>query len=173
MVTRHVSCGSWLCKNAKTLSRERRTHSSKIVLVAECASRFNLAIELKNIILGHVSIFAFLHSQGHQRRLSSLTDISALPRTADIRMIAGVGRCGPTTGISTRRSVQFTSAKTATVYLVLGAAYQFSNCGVLFISCMSMSICIQPTGVAEGNMAKKAKKAKKANKAKKKTSKKK
>jgi hypothetical protein len=70
--TRHratslVGFGSWLCENAKTLNRDRRTCSSKTVLVAQRASGFNLEIELKNIILRRVSIFEFLHSQGHQR----------------------------------------------------------------------------------------------------------
>jgi hypothetical protein len=57
--------GSWLCENAKTLNRDRRTCSSKTDLVAQRASGFNLEIELKNIILRRVSIFEFLHSQGH------------------------------------------------------------------------------------------------------------
>ena len=63
----HVRNGSWLCKNAKTLNRDRRSYSSKTVLVAQRASGFNLEIELKNIILRRVSIFEFLHSQGHTR----------------------------------------------------------------------------------------------------------
>jgi hypothetical protein len=63
----HVRCGSWLCENAKTLNRDRRGYSSKTVLVAQRASGFNLEIELKNIIPRRVSIFEFLHSQGHER----------------------------------------------------------------------------------------------------------
>jgi|SRR5467141_1940750 hypothetical protein len=59
-------CGSWLCGNAKTLNRDRRTCSSKTVLVAQRASGFNLEIESKNIILRRVSIFEFLHSQGQK-----------------------------------------------------------------------------------------------------------
>ena len=43
--------GSWLCKNAKTLNRDRRNYSSKTALVAQLASEFNLEVELKNIIL--------------------------------------------------------------------------------------------------------------------------
>jgi hypothetical protein len=70
----HVRNGSWLCENAKTLNRDRRSYSSKTVtvLVAQRASGFNLEVELKNIILRRVSIFEFLHSQGHslQRRPS-------------------------------------------------------------------------------------------------------
>jgi hypothetical protein len=69
---RYVRCGSWLCENAKTLNRDRRSYSSKTVLVAQRASGFNLEIELKNIILLRVSIFEFLHSQG-QRRKSPLS----------------------------------------------------------------------------------------------------
>ena len=62
----HVREGSWLCENAKTLNRDRRSYSSKTVLVAQRASGFNLEIELKNIILRRVSIFEFLHSQGQK-----------------------------------------------------------------------------------------------------------
>jgi hypothetical protein len=58
--------GSWLCENAKTLNRDRRSYSSKTVSVAQRASGFNLEIELKNIILRRVSIFEFLHSQGQK-----------------------------------------------------------------------------------------------------------
>ena len=61
-----VRFGSWLCENAKTLNRDRRSYSSKTVLVAQRASGFNLEIELKNIILRRVSIFEFLHSQGQK-----------------------------------------------------------------------------------------------------------
>ena len=61
-----VRLGSWLCENAKTLNRDRRSCSSKTVLVAQRASGFNLEIELKNIILRRVSIFEFLHSQGQK-----------------------------------------------------------------------------------------------------------
>src|SRR6266478_8949704 len=59
--------GSWLCENAKTLNRDRRSYSSKTVLVAHRASGFNLEIELKNIILRRVSIFEFLTRSGHNR----------------------------------------------------------------------------------------------------------
>ena len=54
---RNVRYGSWLCENAKALNRDRKSYSSKTVLVAERASAFNLEIELKNIILRRVSIF--------------------------------------------------------------------------------------------------------------------
>jgi hypothetical protein len=62
-----VRFGSWLCENAKTLNHDRRSCSSKTVLVAQRASGFNLVIELKNIILRRVSIFEFSHSQGPSR----------------------------------------------------------------------------------------------------------
>jgi hypothetical protein len=64
----HGRFGSWLCENAKALDRDRRSYSSKAALVVHRASGFNLEIELKNIILRRVSIFEFLHSQGHKRR---------------------------------------------------------------------------------------------------------
>jgi len=72
MAGRYVRCGSWLCENAKTLNRDRRSYSSKTVLVAQHASGFNLEIELKNIILRRVSIFEFLHSQGHSRQFGEV-----------------------------------------------------------------------------------------------------
>jgi hypothetical protein len=62
-----VSSGSWLCENAKALDRDRRSYSSKAALVVHRASGFNLEIELKNFILRRVSIFEFLHSQGHSQ----------------------------------------------------------------------------------------------------------
>src|SRR5262245_56390597 len=43
----NVRFGSWLCENAKTLNRDRRSCSFKTVLVAPSASEFNLEIELK------------------------------------------------------------------------------------------------------------------------------
>jgi hypothetical protein len=75
----YVSLGSWLCENAKTLNRDRRTYSSKTVLVAQRASGFNLEIELKNIILRRVSIFEFLHSQSQTQKSGSATGKSAFP----------------------------------------------------------------------------------------------
>jgi hypothetical protein len=75
----NVRLGSWLCENAKTLNRDRRSYSSKTVLVAQQASGFNLEIELKNIILRRVSIFEFLHSQGHFRNSTPAWARSALP----------------------------------------------------------------------------------------------
>ena len=46
-----VRLGSWLCENAKTFNRDRRSYSSKTALVVQLASEFNLEVELKNIIL--------------------------------------------------------------------------------------------------------------------------
>ena len=63
---------------AKTLNRDRRSYSSKTVLVAQRASEFNLEIELKNIILRRVSIFEFLHSQGQKAKLRGVQRTSAL-----------------------------------------------------------------------------------------------
>ena len=80
----NVRLGSWLCENAKTLNRDRRTCSSKTVLVAQRASGFNLEIDLKNIILRRVSIFEFLHSQGHSRRFDRVQLTSGLPLETDI-----------------------------------------------------------------------------------------
>ena len=79
-----VGFGSWLCENAKTLNRDRRSYSSKTVLVAQRASGFNLEIELKNIILRRVSIFEFLHSQGQLRNSAHPGARSALLLSTDI-----------------------------------------------------------------------------------------
>jgi len=81
--------GSWLCENAKALNRDRRSYSSKTVLVAQQASGFNLEIELKNIILRRVSIFEFLHSQGQLRRFGSPSMASA-DTVADGRHVSKV-----------------------------------------------------------------------------------
>lgn len=51
----------WLCEDAKTLNRDRRSYSFKTVLVAQRASECDLGIELKSIILRRVSIVEFLH----------------------------------------------------------------------------------------------------------------
>src|SRR3954447_8738836 len=82
-VHRNFRFGSWPSENAKTLNRDRRTCSSKTVLVAQRASGFNLEIELKNIILRRVSIFEFLHSQGQSRRFAPPPVTSGLPPEAD------------------------------------------------------------------------------------------
>jgi hypothetical protein len=79
----YVSYGSWLCESAK-LNRDGRSYSSKTVLVAQRASGFNLEVQLKNIILRRVSIFEFLHSQGHFRKLGLVREMYALPSQADI-----------------------------------------------------------------------------------------
>ena len=75
----YVRVGSWLCENAKTLNRDRRSYSSKTVLVAQQASGFNLEIELKNIILRRVSIFEFLHSQGHSLQEGDPAQVQPCP----------------------------------------------------------------------------------------------
>src|SRR4029434_3492128 len=79
----NVRLGSWLCENAKTLNRDRRSYSSKTVLVAQQASGFNLEIELKNIILRRVSIFEFLHSQGQTQKSERATGRSAFSSRTD------------------------------------------------------------------------------------------
>lgn len=59
-----------------------RVLASKIVLVAQSASGFNLEIELENIILRRVSIFEFLHSHGHLQTLTLSRPVSAFAPTA-------------------------------------------------------------------------------------------
>jgi hypothetical protein len=80
----NVRCGSWLCENAKTLNRDRRSYSSRTVLVAQRATEFNLEIELKNIILCRVSVFEFLHSQGQKAKYSLGADVSPLSLKAGV-----------------------------------------------------------------------------------------
>jgi len=82
-----VGYGSWLCENAKTLNRDRRSYSSKTVLVAQRASGYNLEIELKNIILRRVSIFEFRVKTGKVRwehmfsigAIQNLNDLHSVP----------------------------------------------------------------------------------------------
>jgi hypothetical protein len=59
-------CGSWPCKNTKTLERDRRSYSSKTVLALKLANAFNLDDELTNVILVVFRSFAFSHSQGQK-----------------------------------------------------------------------------------------------------------
>jgi hypothetical protein len=75
----HDRVGSWLCKNAKTLNRDRRNYTSKTALVAQLASEFNLEVELKNIILVAYRFFEFLHGQGQTRGFDPLPITSGLP----------------------------------------------------------------------------------------------
>src|SRR5258705_2549213 len=79
-----VRCGSWLCENAKTLNRDRRSYSSKTALGLQFESAFNLVIELKNVILVAFRLFAFLHSQGQTRTSRPICRMSASPRRTDI-----------------------------------------------------------------------------------------
>src|ERR1700752_2860106 len=91
----HVRLGSWLCENAKTLNHDRRSYSSKTVLVAQRASGYNLEIELKNIVLRCGSIFEFSHSQGHSQTCPAKDGTSASPLKADIRASRQHVRDGP------------------------------------------------------------------------------
>jgi len=63
---RYFRYGSWLCENAKTLNRDRRSYSSKTALVAQGASGLDLAAGLENIILRCGSILEFVHGQGQK-----------------------------------------------------------------------------------------------------------
>src|SRR5882672_11860968 len=76
---RHISTLPWLCENAKTLNRDRRSYSSKTALGLQFESAFNLEIELKNVILVAFRLFAFLHSQGQIRKSGRASGQSALP----------------------------------------------------------------------------------------------
>jgi hypothetical protein len=74
-----VCCGSWLCKNPKTLNRDRRSYSSETALVVRLAMEFNFKNELKNIILVAFRYFEFLHSRGQNRKSWPCGGMSALP----------------------------------------------------------------------------------------------
>jgi len=50
--------GSWLCENAKTLNRDRRSYSSKTALGLHSKAH-QLEIELKNVILVAFRLFRF------------------------------------------------------------------------------------------------------------------
>jgi len=63
--TADVRSGSWLCENARSLYRNRRSHLSKTVSGIQFENTFDLEIELKNVILVEFRFFAFLRSQGH------------------------------------------------------------------------------------------------------------
>src|SRR6476620_7225604 len=99
--------GSWLCENARTLNRDRRSYSSKTVSVARQASGYNLEIELKNIILRRVSILNFYTARVisgsriascprlilSQKRTSTDLTATAVAQRRDIaRLAANVGR---------------------------------------------------------------------------------
>jgi hypothetical protein len=83
----NVRNGSWLCKNAKTLNRDRRSYSSETALVAQLASEFNLEVELENIILVAFRFFKFLHSQG-QKQASREGPLLAPSRRSQIANVA-------------------------------------------------------------------------------------
>ena len=55
-----------LCKNSKTLNRERTSYSFESVFGAHTTSPFSSEAELENIILGALRVFEFLH--GLERR---------------------------------------------------------------------------------------------------------
>jgi hypothetical protein len=46
-----VRDGSWLCENAKTLNRDRRSYSSKTASGLQFPSAFTLEIKLENVLL--------------------------------------------------------------------------------------------------------------------------
>ena len=94
-----MSWGSWLCENAKTLNRDRRSYSPKTALVAQGASGLNLEVGLGNIILRCVSICELLHGQGQKAKFrvdprtsawASKPDLPLLmARTDDVMPAAG------------------------------------------------------------------------------------
>ena len=100
-----MSAGSWLCENAKTLNRDRRTCSSKTILVAQRASGFNRD-QLKYITLRRVSIFEFLHSHGQIRKSGRATRQPALPSRTGIISRAYEVRKVPTGDVGSHRQMK-------------------------------------------------------------------
>ena len=101
-----VRNGSWLCENANTLNRNRRSYSSKAALVAERASGLNLEVELENIIPLRVSIFEFLHSQGQKAKYSLRAHrVGSAPENGLKSDIAG-GPFLPGTDVRSRRRIR-------------------------------------------------------------------
>jgi hypothetical protein len=96
--TRKMMSGQGLgcVKTATTLERNRRSYSSKAVLVLELASAFNLEDELRNVILAVFRFFAFSHSQGQWRRSCRCLIRSGLLPPADRRANADFRRYAPT-----------------------------------------------------------------------------
>ena len=80
----HGRYGSWPCKNAKKLNRDRKNYSSKTDLVARLASEFNLEVQLKNIILVAFRFSQFLHTQGQTQKSGYSIGRSALPRMTEM-----------------------------------------------------------------------------------------
>jgi hypothetical protein len=88
----NVRLGSWLCENAKTLNRDRRSYSSKTALGLQFASAFNLEIKLEDVILVAFRLFAFSHSQGQKQKWLGPNDLSALPSSTDMRRLRGMSQ---------------------------------------------------------------------------------
>ena len=63
----NVRSGSRLCEKAKTLDRDRTSHSFNTALGVHAASPFKFEIEFENIILVPLRVFEFSHSLGHKR----------------------------------------------------------------------------------------------------------
>jgi hypothetical protein len=75
----NVRVGSWSCKNAKRLKRDRISYSSKTALAVHHAIEFNLEVELKNIILVAFRYFEFYKAKGQSRRFDDAPITSGLP----------------------------------------------------------------------------------------------
>ena len=68
--------GPRLCEKAKTLDRDRTSHSFNTALGVHTASPFKFEIEFKNIILVPLRVFEFLHSLDPERTFVALLVIS-------------------------------------------------------------------------------------------------
>ena len=63
--------GPRLCEKAKTLDRDRTSHSFNTALGVHAASPFKFEIEFENIILVPLRVFEFSHSLDHKRNMTS------------------------------------------------------------------------------------------------------
>jgi hypothetical protein len=70
----------------------------RLVLALKLASALNLKNELKNVILASLRSFAFLHSQGHERRSKPAPALSGPPQKADIAPLVAVFGLGHRSG---------------------------------------------------------------------------
>jgi hypothetical protein len=73
-----------LCEKAKTLDRDRTSHSFNAALGVHTASPFKFEIECENIILVQLRVFEFSHSLGPSRHFGAMQNLVAIGATADI-----------------------------------------------------------------------------------------
>jgi hypothetical protein len=81
--------GPRLCEKAKTLDRDRTSHSFNTALGVHAASPFKFEIEFENIILVPLRVFEFSHSLGPSRHFACALQSGRFRWKADIEWQAG------------------------------------------------------------------------------------